>query len=236
MLTMEKIILESEINNDNYTEFVYNSYDIQNKEKSIVEVPMVNLEELAQISWNLGLIIGNSGSGKSTILKRLGTLKTPKYDPSKCVISQFQNMDEKSVCDLFYSVGLSSVPCWLRKPQELSNGEKARLDICWHIANAEDGETILIDEWTSVVNRDVAKSMSFALQRYVRQKNLKIIVASCHYDIIEWLQPDWVYNLNKQDENGETEIEQLVYSDSSEYKAYSQINDWEILSDAKSIY
>ena len=104
------------------------------------------------------------------------------------------------------------------------------------IANAEDGETILIDEWTSVVNRDVAKSMSFALQRYVRQKNLKIIIASCHYDIIEWLQPDWVYNLNKQDENGETEIEQLVYSDSSEYKAYSQINDWEILSDAKSIY
>ena len=102
--------------------------------------------------------------------------------------------------------------------------------------DAEDGETILIDEWTSVVNRDVAKSMSFALQRYVRQKNLKIIVASCHYDIIEWLQPDWVYNLNKQDENGETEIEQLVYSDSSEYKAYSQINDWEILSDAKSIY
>ena len=236
MLKMEKIILESQINNDNYTNYVYDSYDIQNKEKSVVEIPLLDHKELDGISWNIGLIIGNSGSGKSTILKYLGTIKNPTYDNSKCVISQFPNMDEESVCDLFYSVGLSSVPCWLRKPQELSNGEKSRLDICWHIANASENGVIIIDEWTSVVNREVAKSMSFALQRYIRQKNLKIILASCHYDIIEWLQPDWIYNLNKQDKDGNVEIEQMIYSDSDEYKTYNQINDSEILSDAKSIY
>ena len=34
--------------------------------------------------------------------------------------------------------------------------------------------------------------MSFALQKYLRKHNKKIIVASCHYDILEWLMPDWI--------------------------------------------
>ena len=55
-------------------------------------------------------------------------------------------------------------------------------------------KSILIDEYTSVVDRDVAKAMSNAVQKYIRRTNKKIILASCHYDIMEWLQPDWIYS------------------------------------------
>lgn len=138
-------------------------------------------------------------------------------------------MSEHDVCNLFSSVGLSSVPIWLHKPNELSNGEKARLDLCWTLANAKEGETIYIDEFSSVVNRATSKSMSFALQRYVRKKNLKVVLASCHFDIIEWLNPDWIFNLNKQTD-GKCEIERLIYKDDEEYQLYKNINEKNALS------
>lgn len=226
----DKIILTSNIVNDKYTAYVYNAYDIQNQEQTIVEVPNIPTDELYSFDWGIGLIVGNSGSGKSTLLGHLGEIKTPQYDNSKCIISQFPHLDEKEVGELFCSVGLSSVPTWLRKPNELSNGERARLDLCWQLANASSGDTILIDEYSSVVNRMAAKSMSHALQRYIRSHNKRIILASCHYDIIEWLRPDWVFNLNK---NGE--IERLVYNDNDAYQVYNTINLADVLTDAVEI-
>ena len=227
---MSKIILETKVCVDNYTEYVCDKFDLQTREHIVTEVPMINLDELTTFSWNIGLICGNSGSGKSTVLNSIGSQSIPTYDMDKAIISQFPHMEESEVCDLLSSVGLSSVPVWMHKPNELSNGEKARLDICWILANAKEGETILIDEFSSVINRDCAKSLSFALQRYARKKNLIIILASCHFDIIEWLNPDWIFNLNKQ-VDGECEIERLLYSDSEEYETYKMMNPSEILSD-----
>lgn len=54
-----------------------------------------------------------------------------------------------------------------------------------------------MDEYTSVVDRNVAKSMSNALQKFIRNEGKQIILATCHYDILDWLQPDWIYDLNK---------------------------------------
>lgn len=94
------------------------------------------------------------------------------------------------------------MPIWLRKPNQLSNGEKARLDVCksMYDAKVNGNQIVFIDEFTSVVNRDAAKSMSFALQRYARQNGIKLIISSCHFDIIDWLQPDYVFNLNHKNE------------------------------------
>ena len=39
--------------------------------------------------------------------------------------------------------------------------------------------------------------MSFALQKYIRRTNKRIILASCHYDIMEWLMPDWTCSPQK---------------------------------------
>ena len=232
---MGKIVLESNIVNDNYTQFLYDSYDIQNREKTVTEVPIPSKEDMEAMNkddWNILLICGKSGSGKSTILREIyGDVKPIEYDYDKCVISQFPRLSEEEACDLLSSMGLSSVPTWLRKPQELSNGERARLDIAKAIYDANGG-VVILDEYTSVVNRSAAKSMSHALQRYVRQKGLKVIIASCHFDIIEWLQCDYMFNLEHRDENGEVEMEKMVYEDIKDYNAYQSPKDIDVLTEA----
>lgn len=228
-----KIILESKIVNDNYTKFLYDNYDIQNRDITTTEVPMPSKEDMEEMNkshWNIMLICGKSGSGKSTILKEIGNVIPIKYDYSKAVISQFEGYSEEDACDLLNGVGLSSVPNWLRKPNELSNGERARLDIAKSIYDAKGG-IVILDEFTSVVNRAAAKSMSFALQRYARQKDLKIVIASCHFDIIEWLNPNYIFNLNHKDENGDVELEKMVYSDDAEYKNQQYVKEAEVLSE-----
>ena len=235
---MGKILLESKIVNDNFTQYLYDNYDIQNRDITTTEVPLPSHEDMEEMNsshWNIMLICGKSGSGKSTILREIGNVKPIEYNYNKAVISQFDGYTEEEVCDLLGGVGLSSVPTWLRKPQELSNGERARLDLCKAIYDAGKGQIIYVDEFTSVVNRDVAKSMSHALQRYIRQKDLKIVIASCHFDIIEWLNPNYIFNLNHKDENGNVELEKIVYTDDAEYKASQYIKDEQILSDAKPI-
>ena len=65
------------------------------------------------------------------------------------------------------------------------------------VSKAKEGEIIFVDEYTSVVDRNVAMAMSNALQKYIRKNKKRIILATCHYDIFEWLRPDWIYDLNK---------------------------------------
>jgi ABC-type lipoprotein export system ATPase subunit len=234
-MSTKKITLESKIENDNYTQFLYDNYDIQNRDKTVTEVPIPSKEDMEAMKnddWNILLICGKSGSGKSTILREVyGDVKPIEYDYSKCVISQFPRLTEEGVCDLLSSIGLASVPTWLRKPQELSNGERARLDIAKAIYDANGG-VVLLDEYTSVVNRAAAKSMSYALQRYARQKGLKLIIASCHFDIVEWLQPDYMFNLEHRDENGEVEMEKMVYEDIKDYNVYQSPREIDILTEA----
>lgn len=224
----EKIILENKVSEDNYTDYVCEKYDIQNREKTMVEIPNIDISELDKFNWNIGVICGNSGSGKSTLLKTIGKIKDPTFIHNKCVCSQFPNLSEQEVCDLLTSVGLSSIPTWLREPFQLSNGEFARLSLAKLLSEANEGEVILIDEFSSTINRHSAISMSYALQRYARKKNLKIIVACCHFDVIEPLKADWVFNLNKQTD-GTSEIERLIYSDDKDYELYKDVSDGEVL-------
>ena len=234
----KKIILESKIINDNFTQFLYDHYDIQNKEITTTEVPIPSKGDIGEMNnddWNILLICGKSGSGKSTILREVyGDTKPIAYDYDKAVISQFPRLSEQDACDLLSSIGLSSVPTWLRKPSELSNGERARLDIAKAIYDA-DGGVVLLDEYTSVVNRAAAKSMSYALQRYARSKGIRIIIASCHFDIVEWLQPDYIFNLEHRDEEGNVELEKMVYSDDKDYNVYQSIREVDSLSEAMEI-
>lgn len=237
---MSKIYLESGILNDKYTEYLYRNYDIQNRDKVITEVPIPSSDDfnsfLEDGEANILLICGNSGSGKSSILRALSRNvlhQHSSYDRDKCVISQFSTLDEKSACELLCGVGLSSVPTWLKKVDQLSNGERARFDVCKAIFDAENYnmDFVIIDEFTSVVNREAAKSMSFSLQRYARQKHLKLVIASCHYDIIDWIQPNYIFNLNHKDEDGNVEMEKLVYSDSNSYISSQTIDEKDALTE-----
>jgi ABC-type lipoprotein export system ATPase subunit/GNAT superfamily N-acetyltransferase len=190
------IELKSKILNDRYTEYVYQNFDIQNTEETNVSIPM-NLDGLNSFDWNIGVIYGGSGSGKSSIINQLGGVREVIFDEDKPLISNFNWMEPEEATRVLTAIGLSSVPTWLRPYRLLSNGEQYRAMLAYLVASANDGETILIDEYTSVVDRDVAKAMSFALQKYIRRENKKIILASCHFDIMEWLMPDWIYSPTK---------------------------------------
>jgi GNAT superfamily N-acetyltransferase len=51
----------------------------------------------------------------------------------------------------------------------------------------------VVDEFTSVVDRQVAQIGAHAVQKHIRRTpGRQFVAASCHYDIVEWLQPDWV--------------------------------------------
>jgi len=96
----------------------------------------------------------------------------------------------REVSEACQSVGFNTIPAWLRPFAVLSNGERFRVEMARRIL--ETSGTIVVDEFTSVVDRQVAQIGSHAVQKYVRRSGKRFVAASCHYDIIDWLQPDWV--------------------------------------------
>ena len=167
-------------------------FDVAPSEKS-VEKWDVNIE--LPDEWNIGLIVGPSGCGKTTIANELWKneiVKRWNWSRDKSILDDFpKNMSIKEIINLLSSVGFSSPPSWVRSFNVLSNGEQFRVFIARTLA--EKPELSVIDEFTSVVDRTVAKIGSSAIQKTVRKRNQQFIAVSCHYDIIDWLEPDWVY-------------------------------------------
>ena len=109
----------------------------------------------------MGVIVGSSGSGKSTLLKQFGLEQIPIWESNKSIVSHFDSPDE--AINKLGSVGLNSVPSWYKPYSVLSNGEKFRADLARKIKS-----NVVIDEFTSVVDRAVAKAASVSLSRYIK--------------------------------------------------------------------
>lgn len=99
----------------------------------------------------------------------------------------------QKITNLLSHVGFSSPPSWTKPFHILSNGQKFRVEIARILAT--QGLTI-IDEFTSVVDRNVAQIGSYAISKTAKKEKKQIICLSCHRDIIEWLEPDWVYDMD----------------------------------------
>jgi ABC-type lipoprotein export system ATPase subunit/GNAT superfamily N-acetyltransferase len=168
-------------------------FDVPPAEKSALawEVTL----PLDEREWNIGLIVGPSGCGKSTIARELfgaelvGELEWPI---DRAIVDSFPaDMGIKDITALLNSVGFSSPPSWLRPYAVLSNGERFRVTIAR--ALAELPALAVIDEFTSVVDRRVAQIGSAAIAKTVRRRGNALVAVTCHYDVDEWLSPDWVY-------------------------------------------
>ena len=153
-----------------------------------------------ETEYNVGLIVGASGSGKTTLAREIwgkGCFKE-MLDLALPVIDQFpEEMPYEDCARILAGVGLTSVPCWIRPAVTLSNGQRCRAEIALQMARDADG-VVVIDEWTSVVDRTVAKVMSHCIQKHARKRGKRIVLLSCHYDVLDWLNPDWIIDCNKQ--------------------------------------
>lgn len=158
--------------------------------------------------WNVGAIVGASGSGKSTIAK---TLWPNAYRTSgnhewtaDCLLDDFpENLSPDEIIGLLTSVGFSSAPAWLRPFRVLSQGQQFRASLARSLAlavaeprseSAPHAEPTVFDEFTSTTDRTVAKACSVAVAKHVRRANTQFVAVSCHKDFLPWIQPDWYYD------------------------------------------
>jgi GNAT superfamily N-acetyltransferase len=145
----------------------------------------------------------------------------------RAVVDCFDELSIRQVVELFTAVGFSSPPAWLKPYGVLSNGERFRCDLARALAKglaapgsagglkrhrgrsqkplAEPGAVgvideavVVFDEFTSVVDRTVAKVCSAAIAKGIRRGRIpcRFVAVTCHYDVADWLEPDWVVDMS----------------------------------------
>ena len=147
--------------------------------------------------WKLGVVVGPSGSGKTSIGRAMfgpAAFYEPTGWPDKKPIIDAiaPKGDFNAVTAALAAVGLGSVPAWLRPYAVLSNGERFRCDLARIIVDAP--AKVVVDEFTSVVDRQIAKMGALAFQKAWRRTGGQAVLLSCHYDILDWLEPDWIFD------------------------------------------
>ena len=153
------------------------------------EVP----NELKSIDFKILVITGASGSGKSTFIKNFDTNPVKTYKGgTNAIISEFATGEEAA--DKFCAVGLASVPVWCKPRNVLSVGEGFRADVA---LNFDSGACF--DEFTSTVDRNVAISLASSVGKAIKRNNMsRMIFCSCHKDYIDYMNPDYVVDLDDQ--------------------------------------
>lgn len=143
-------------------------------------------------------ITGQSGAGKSTVLRELAEqmkslgvadLDQIHLDPSKPLIDQIGSSLAEALNYLSIA-GLNDAYLFIRKPQELSDGQRYRFRLAKII---ESGAKVwTADEFLAVLDRTTAKVLAFNLQKVARKFGSTLIVATTHTDMLPDLSPNLV--------------------------------------------
>ena len=183
---------------------VIGMFDLPEK-KAWGETFSAEIPALAE-EWTIGCIVGPSGSGKSTLARAAFAghfYETKPWLREQAVIDCLGEAPIQQVTHTLTAVGLGSPPAWLKPHAVLSNGEKFRCELARALlqtANSKEAEKLLVfDEFTSLVDRQVAKIASAAISRSIRSSklNCRFVAVTCHADVVPWLEPDWVVDLSK---------------------------------------
>lgn len=169
----------------------------------------VELPDAAE-PWQIGLIVGPSGSGKSTVARQAfgdRVYAAGEWPRDRAVIDGFGDAPIKQITGLLTAVGFSSPPSWVKPYDVLSGGEKFRCDLAralsrgWHETHDDPAPPVVVfDEFTSVVDRNTARIGSAAAAKSIRQGHVRcrFTAVTCHYDVEEWLEPDWTLDMASQ--------------------------------------
>ena len=125
-----------------------------------------------EADWQVGLIVGPSGSGKSSIGKACwgaAAYHEPfAWRPDRPIIEEIgAGLDFNAVTGALSAVGLGDAPAWLRPYPVLSTGEKFRAELARLLL--EGPQQVVVDEFTSVVDRQIARIGASAFTKAWRQ-------------------------------------------------------------------
>ena len=147
---------------------------------------------------DIALITGDSGSGKSVLLKALerdikrdmglSCINIADIQPElgKPLIETVGETLEEGL-ELLSKVGLNDAFLFLRSYEQLSDGQKYRYKIA-KMAES-DAQFWVADEFCSTLDRDTAKIVAYNLQKLARQNGKAVLAATTHTDLFQDLSP-----------------------------------------------
>jgi ABC-type lipoprotein export system ATPase subunit/GNAT superfamily N-acetyltransferase len=184
------LVVETPISTSARARQVCSMFDVPPAEKCRLEWHLdVDLESRP---WSVGLVVGPSGSGKTSVMRALWGEPRAWTWGAPSVIDDFAGSVE-DVAGACSAVGFNTIPAWLRPFAVLSNGERFRAELARHLLS--DADPIVVDEFSSVVDRQVAQIAAHAVQKRARRLGRRFVAVTCHYDVADWLQPDWVLDM-----------------------------------------
>lgn len=142
-------------------------------------------------------ITGQSGSGKSTVLRELSEKMKESglsvADVDTVVLEDIPLADQmgKDLNEALTTLsiaGLNDAYLFIRKPKELSDGQRYRLRLAKLIESK--AQVWVADEFLAVLDRDTAKVIAFNLQKIARKFGATVIVATTHSDMVDDLAPN----------------------------------------------
>ena len=142
-------------------------------------------------------ITGQSGSGKSLLLRSLRDqmikegLNVMCLDDSELndipIIEQVGKSTDEAIRILSLA-GLNDAYLFIRKPKELSDGQRYRFRIAQLMESTS--RVWVADEFGAVLDRDTAAMVAFNLQKQARSVGATVIVATTHKDLRDELGPN----------------------------------------------
>jgi GNAT superfamily N-acetyltransferase len=151
--------------------------------------------------WRLGAIVGSSGSGKTTIARAAygkRALLNPSWNPRRAIVDQLGDHPIDSITKVLTSLGLGSVPTWLKPFHVLSCGEQFRCTLAHALLNSRS--IVVCDEFANLLDRTLARNVSISIAREIRRPGCtkRFVAVTSHRDVLQWLQPDWSLDMNDQ--------------------------------------
>jgi len=163
--------------------------------------------ELKLADGDVVYITGDSGSGKSALLKALGedlgdqaiNIADVEVDPDKPLIDTVGGTFQDALT-LLSRVGLNDAFLFLLRYPELSDGQRYRYRIARMI---DSGRRFWIcDEFCSTLDRTTARVVAYNIQKLARRSGAALVVATTHSDLEEDLNPSVLIRKGWGDEIG----------------------------------
>lgn len=151
-------------------------------------------------------VTGQSGSGKSCLLRDIAQgleedgLKVTRIDDvpmdDRPIIDQLGD-DMIEATRLLAQAGISDAYLFIRKPSELSDGQRYRFKLAKLLES--DADVWVADEFGAVLDRITAKCVAYNLQKVARKTGKTVVVATTHTDLVDELGPDLLITKRFQD-------------------------------------